>query len=404
MLAATWEILLELSPWLLLGTAVAGLVHVLLPGDLIRSQLTGRWAALKAVLIGVPMPLCSCGVIPAGLGLKKDGATDGAAVGFLIATPQTGLDSIFVSASFLGWPFALFKVLSAGVTGVVGGLLTDRFGGRAAEADLGAGQVEGEHGGSRWQRAWDHGIDLLRSIWRWLVFGVVVSALIDVFVPPQSLTTLGELGIVGAAFATLLVSLPLYVCATASVPIAASLVAAGMPTGAALVFLMAGPASNVATVGAVYRGFGWRNLAIYLATIVAGSVGFGILFDFVLESGGSAAIQDHEHATWWAIASSIALLLLLARFAWEDAASFLRRRRLSADSGGDLHELQVDGMTCGNCVSHVERALLATEGVTGASVVLETGRAVVRGSVSDDRLLEAVRSAGYAATPAALSR
>ena len=125
MLEEIWNITLVLAPWLLLGTAIAGILHVLLPPGLIHRQLRGRWGVLKAVVLGVPLPLCSCGVIPAGIGLKKDGASDGAAVGFLISTPQTGVDSILVSASFLGWPFALFKVGSAALTGLVGGALAD---------------------------------------------------------------------------------------------------------------------------------------------------------------------------------------------------------------------------------------------------------------------------------------
>ena len=105
-LEAVWAVLLELAPWLLLGAGVAGLLHVALPEGFIHRAFRGRLGVLKAVTLGVPLPLCSCGVIPAGLGLKKDGASDGASIGFLVATPQTGVDSVLVSASFLGWPFA----------------------------------------------------------------------------------------------------------------------------------------------------------------------------------------------------------------------------------------------------------------------------------------------------------
>ncbi|MCB9682994.1 MAG: permease [Alphaproteobacteria bacterium] len=120
MVDAVWQILLELAPWLLLGAVVSGLLHALLPEGFVHRQLTGVWGVPKAVALGVPLPLCSCGVIPAGVGLKRDGASDGAAVAFLIATPQTGVDSILVSASFLGWPFALFKVGAAAVTALPG--------------------------------------------------------------------------------------------------------------------------------------------------------------------------------------------------------------------------------------------------------------------------------------------
>ena len=119
-----WQIVLELAPWLLLGLLLAGILHVLLPVGFVKRHLgsPGFASVLKAVAVGVPLPLCSCGVIPAALGLKKEGASNGAAVGFLISTPQTGVDSILVSATFLGWPFAIFKVISALLSGLMGGL------------------------------------------------------------------------------------------------------------------------------------------------------------------------------------------------------------------------------------------------------------------------------------------
>ena len=144
MLSATWTIWLELAPWILLGAAVSGILHVLLPATWLQKNLNGRIGVLRAVALGVPLPLCSCGVIPVGLGLKKDGAGNGAAVGFLISTPQTGIDSILVSASFLGWPFALLKVVVALLTGVVGGLI--------AEDGAGAQQIE-RHSSDRKQKS-----------------------------------------------------------------------------------------------------------------------------------------------------------------------------------------------------------------------------------------------------------
>ncbi|MEZ5331091.1 MAG: permease [Thermoanaerobaculia bacterium] len=388
---AVWRILLELAPWLLVGTAVAGLLHVLLPRRMVREQLTGAWGVVKAVLVGVPMPLCSCGVIPAGLGLKKDGASDGAAVAFLISTPQTGVDSILVSASFLGWPFALFKVAAAAVTGVAGGWLTEAAG-RSDAGTLDASACENESGGRGVRAAVDHGLSLLRSIWGWLVVGVLVSAAIDVWVPDAWLQGLGALGILGAAVAALVVSLPLYVCATASVPIAAALVAGGMPTGAALVFLMAGPATNVATIGAVYRGFGRRVTLLYLATITAGSIGAALLFDRLLEGSAGVAARQHAHAAWWAVAAAVVLLALLVRFAWEEAARRMRRPAPVAETSVSV---AVEGMHCGGCTATLQSALSRLEGATSAQVTLNPGRAEVHGAVSEARVRDAVREAGY---------
>lgn len=389
-----WLVLRSLAPWLLLGTAIAGLLHGFLPRQLIRNQLKGRLGVIKSVLIGVPMPLCSCGVIPTGLGLKKDGASAGATVGFLISTPQTGVDSIFVSGSFLGWPFALFKVASAALTGVVGGWLTDLATPDASPSvEAPDAHEEDERRGIR--AMVDHGIELLQSIWGWLVVGVLVSAAISVLVPQGTLASLGQLGPLGAGLAALAISLPLYVCATASVPIAAALVAAGLPPGAALVFLMAGPATNVATVGAIHRGLGGRVTGLYLGTIIVGSLGLGMLFDSIIDA--PAAFVDMQHhgagpAPWWELASVALLLALLARFAIAD----LRRvfRRLPRTDSPELR-LEVEGMTCDGCASRLEKALAATQGVESAHVTFDPPQAVVTGSADTGQVRNAIEDAGF---------
>lgn len=349
----------------------------------------------RAVLLGVPLPLCSCGVIPAGLGLRKDGASDGAAVGFLIATPQTGVDSFLVSGSLLGWPFAAFKVGSAALLGWIGGRLVDASGAApapAAEADA----PDPERPGLRAGLA--QGLDVLRSIWRWIVVGVLVSAALTALVPAEAMQRFAEVG--GGWLAPLTVlalSVPLYVCATASVPIAAALVAGGFPPGAALVFLMAGPATNVATLGAVKSAFGPRVLAIYLSTIVVGSLGLAWLFDFVLSPEVAAAVQAGHHAGPVAIASAVVLLALLAFFAVEELSGLLRSRPAAAAPGAQ--QLAVEGLTCGGCVRKLEGALGALEGVEAVSVDRaddsSRGTATVQGPVDPSLLQNAVRGAGF---------
>lgn len=387
--------MLELSPWFLLGMLVAGILHVALPRNFVRRQLRGDWGVAKAVALGVPMPLCSCGVIPAGLGLKRDGASNGASLGFLISTPQTGVDSILVSASFLGWPFALFKVLAATVTGLVGGWIADRVPeDEGAERDLGMLPAADEDSPRGIRAMLTHCHDLLASIWRWLVFGIVVSALINTFLPVGTLSVFAELGPLAAGFVVLLISLPLYVCATASVPIAAAMVANGMPIGAALVFLMAGPATNVATIGAIYRGFGTKQLAIYLGVLVVGSIGFGTLFDLGV---GSLDVVEHIHEParreWWAVGSALLLGTLILRLALRDLIRFVREHGFAAS--GDAVEISVDGMTCGGCVSKLEKALLAVDGVLTAVVTRNPDRVLVRGSVDRATIDRAIIGAGY---------
>ena len=395
LLNAIWDILLELAPWLLLGMAFAGLLHVLLPPDLVQRQLRGRAGVLKAVALGVPLPLCSCGVIPAGIGLKRDGASNGSAIGFLISTPQTGVDSILVSASFLGWPFALFKVAAAFVTGLTGGWLTDAV---AGEGEIERPDSLATGDGRRGVRdGLAHAMEILGGIWRWLVIGVVISAAISVWVPSGSLATFTLLGTVGMFAAVLAVSVPLYVCATASVPIAAALVASGMPAGAALVFLMAGPATNVATIGAIYRGLGKRALAVYLSTIIVGSVAFGLAFDFLLESAPIAAHAHHEHATWWALVSAIVLIALMGYHAANELRLWIGKLRARSMADVPRHEVPVSGLGCNNCVNKLTGILSEQDGVEAVEVTLEPGRAVVLGDIEVEKVREIIEDAGYTA-------
>jgi len=391
---AMWGVLLELAPFLLLGMAVAGLLHVLLPRSFVHRQLRGRLGVVKAVLVGVPLPLCSCGVIPAGFGLRKDGASRGAVVGFLISTPQTGVDSILVSASFLGWPFAIFKVAAAAVTGLVGGFVTDAVDGRAASEEQppppAAESIRG------WRAMADHALEILRTIWRWVVVGVVASAAISTLVPPGAFEAVAGRGAVLSVLLALVVSLPLYVCATASVPIAAALVAGGFPAGAALVFLMAGPATNLATVGAIRRFLGGRALAVYLLAIVVGSVGLGMTFDFLVEGVSAAAAHVHGSASWWKVASAVLLLALLSWFAFDDLRGWLARRGAATiEDGEQVIELGVDGMSCQGCVKKLETALRGQPGVRAVDVSLEQRKARVSGRVDEQRVKQVIVDVGF---------
>ncbi len=390
-LEAAWAVTLALAPWLLLGAFIAGVVHVALPTGFIKRAFVGRRGVLTAVALGVPLPLCSCGVIPAGLGLKKDGASDGAAVGFMISTPQTGVDSVLVSASFLGWPFAIFKLLAAALTGLVGGWITD------AVTDDATSQAESQTAEAAPERtvaaAWNHGVEVLRSVWRWLVFGVLLSAFITTVVPQSWLAGAGASNPLVALGLALLISIPLYVCATASVPIAAALVAGGLPAGAALVFLMAGPATNLATLGAVYRALGRKALTVYLSTIVIGSVALAYAFDAFVPLSVDAPHQHAHEASLIAQTTAALLVGMMVWFASEDVRAWLSRRN-AASTPASL-TVSVDGMTCQGCVRKLTRVLNEDARVESATVELDPGSASVQGSLDADALAELVRKAGF---------
>ena len=394
MLQTIWNTWLQLAPWMLLGAFAAGLMHVLIPAGWMKRHLNGRLGILKAVAVGVPLPLCSCGVIPVGLSIRKHGGSKGAAVGFLISTPQTGVDSILVSASMLGWPFAVLKVVVAVVTGVFGGILSNLLDvskeeGRNAETS----EVTKTRSRGVVSRLFDHSLEVIESIWGWLVIGVLVSAGISWMFPAGSLQGT-DLDGPWVLLLAIVLSVPLYVCTTASVPIAASLIVSGLPIGAALVFLMAGPATNLATLGSIYRSLGLRSTGVYLGTIVVGSFLAGLGFNqWVTVDSSALLVHEHGDAAWQVICG-VVLALLILMFAIRDSKRFLRR---SAPISQSAVSVTVTGMTCNGCASRLEKTLNAHPNVEVATVSFDESSAVVSGTISERGLAAAVRDAGFTA-------
>jgi uncharacterized membrane protein YraQ (UPF0718 family)/copper chaperone CopZ len=396
-----WQVFLDLSPSLLLGLLIAGVLHVYVPKGWVRKGMSRPdWrSAMRASLIGVPMPLCSCGVVPAAIALKNEGASKGASTAFLISTPQTGVDSLLVSASFLGWPFAVFKLAAAFVTGLIGGVLVNRFSKPAPPPLPVATASESSAAVSRPREVIRYALfELFAAIDVWIFAGVVAAALITTWVPANYFSDQAwATGIVGMLL-VLSISLPLYVCTTGSVPIAASMIAAGMPIGSALVFLMAGPATNLATVGAVYRALGGRVLGIYLATVIVMSIGFGLGFDFVL--GDIQPVrQMHPHgADPVALASTLLVIGLMLYLTARRLRLRLASRAAVAHSRTQDLWLAVEGMTCQHCVAQVKQTLEDCAAVQEASPDLSTGQVRVRGEHLDASVLvAAVEKVGFKA-------
>lgn len=397
-LQSLWTTAVDLAPSLFIGLAVAGMLHVLVRRESIFRHIgrPGFASTLKAAALGVPLPLCSCGVLPAALALRKDGASKGAVVSFLASTPQTGVDSIAATWGMLGWPVALAKMAAALVAGVVSGTLVDR----SPEEQAPVAAVRGKQAresGNMLARAWDYGFNtILGDIWGYLLAGVAVSAVIFTFVAPGSLAEYPVLSGPLGMLAALLVGIPLYVCSVASVPVAAAMVYAGFPVGAALVFLMAGPATNAATMGAVRKALGNRAFTSYLLTIVAVSLAAGFLLNNLTIPGRALASGCHEGGVpLWK--NAVAGLFYLA--VGIHAARWLRGRLSGFQRGRGNVVLEVRGMTCGNCARHVTEALSKIAGVRSVRVNLTPGSAVIRAGdgFSPCAALRAVRDSGYEA-------
>ncbi len=294
-----WAVLAEMAPYLLFGFLVAGILSVLVTQQMVERHLGGRgmWPLVKASIFGVPLPMCSCGVIPVSMSLYRHGAGKGSTISFLLSTPQTGVDSILVTLSLLGPLFAVFRPLAAFVTGIFGGGAVSLFGGGEAED---AGTVAEcndpccQSGQNSIVRGLRYGfVSLPADIGRDLLIGLLLAAGISAVIPEGFFAEYLGTGVFSMVVMMAL-GVPVYVCATASIPIAAAMMLRGLTPGAAIVFLMTGPATNAASVVMIWRAMGTRTLVTYLVSVAICSLASGLLFDYIWVAG-DFSVAGPEH-------------------------------------------------------------------------------------------------------------
>ena len=416
-----WNALLtmsaEMAPYLVLGFFIAGLLRVFMPKTLYSKHLAPRnmKSVVKAAALGVPLPLCSCGVIPTAVGLRKEGASHGACTSFLIATPQTGVDSIIATYSLMGLPFAVVRPLAAFFTAIFGGWLTNTFAheDHRHEHECACAYPQEAPGSfsEKLREALNYAfVDMMQDVGKWLVTGLLIAALITVTVPNDWLAALHEYKLLNMLL-VLAVAIPMYVCATGSIPIAVSLMAKGLTPGAALVLLMAGPAVNSASMLVIGKVFGRRTLWLYILSIVIGAVVFGLGLDYLLpqewfevQSRIVGACHNHAHSLSfmdWLWMGLLAALLLnaLVRQWWSAAHHSHERCSNKANDEGcaTVAVYNVSGMSCNHCKANVERAIRSVEGVEEVNVDLASATAKVIGTHDSEALIRQVKSFGYEA-------
>ncbi|QMW13919.1 MULTISPECIES: SO_0444 family Cu/Zn efflux transporter [Pseudoalteromonas] len=388
-----WQLFLLSAPWLMLGLLIAGLLNVYLPANFLNRHLgkEGLWTTIKAAFIGAPMPLCSCGVIPAAIGLRRAGASKSATTAFLVSTPETGVDSVSVSYVLLGPFMAIIRPIAAVCSAIAAGVLVGKdheihsqHKHQAATADDNSAgccssntaaevkkepsccssntsaeikkepsccssntsaEVKKEPSGfstedsasikadrccksekpslsiesrvAKFKRAIRFSCNkLLEDTMVWLVIGLFFAALVQTYVPESYLSQWGS-GIF-AMLVVILISIPMYICATASTPIAAGLLLSGVSPGAVLVFMLAGPATNIATLGVVGKELGKRAVFAYLTGVIGMALLFGFLTDYLVDEFGFvvAPMMGTEHEVlphWLSLASGIILAILMLR-------------------------------------------------------------------------------------------
>ena len=263
---------LDAAPLLVMGLVLAGLMKAWIPNALLERQLgkPGIGSVIKAALFGAPMPLCSCGVLPVAMGLRRAGASKGATVSFLISTPETGVDSIALSYGLLGPVMTIARPIVAIVNAIAAGLLTGWNDSKPATQEAATTSCCSKRSAAPTKTTWREGLHytfgrLLEDMLPWLLVGMLFAAAVQTFVPAAWLAEWGRGPL--AMVVMVLVGIPMYICASASTPIAAGLLMAGVSPGAVLVFMLAGPASNIAAVGMVHKELGRRALVAYLGTV-----------------------------------------------------------------------------------------------------------------------------------------
>jgi len=350
---ALWQLSIAMAPYILFGLLFAGIMHELVPDSIVTKHLgkDNISSVVKSTIFGIPLPVCSCGVIPLATAIKKSGASKGATLSFLISTPITGVDSILATYGIFGWIFTLYRAVTSMIIAMVAGILTNIFDkdttmrvdtGSAPTSfstfkPVGADSISahnyapkeescgtGEESccstsndnqkGFSLKAAFTYAFGtLLGDIAKPLFWGLLLGALITVAIP-DNLAALLSGNTWLSYLLVIIIAVPMYVCATASLPIAAGLMLSGVSAGAAFVFLSAGPATNTVTIGVVKKMLGSKSLAIYLGSIVIGSIVFGLGLDYIFDAteiNPASLIHMDEEGGIIATLSSVVLWGLL---------------------------------------------------------------------------------------------
>lgn len=352
-----WLVLLDTAFWLLLGLLAAGLIKAFIPADAMQRWVGGNGigAILRAALFGAPLPLCSCGVLPAAIGLHRAGASKEATVSFLISTPETSVDSVAVTYALMGPVMAVYRPLAALVSAIVTGMMTALVPEKpaavtealassccASEPSSEASQpastsccasqptevnadasscatdaAPNPEESSRTVKAVRYaGVELLDDISFWMAVGIVLAGVMLTFIPPDFMAQWG--GGLSAMLMMLVVGIPMYICAVASTPIAAGLLLAGVSPGAVLVFLLVGPATNIASFALVRKELGGAVTAAYFLGVAGVSLAMGLLLEWILLVYGISISASLGHAhdmlpQFLSVGSAVILLVLAIR-------------------------------------------------------------------------------------------
>ncbi len=412
-LKATLYLFIEMAPYLMLGFLFVGILNLFITKDLIAKHIGDNSfkSVFKAALFGIPLPLCSCGVIPTSVYMVKNGASKPSVVSFLTATPQTGIDSIFATYGMMGPVIAVFRPIAALLMGIINGILT-RLGNirdtelqsdnRISTDSYNYNQNPQKDIKYYFQKFFVYPfVEFLDDISSQFIVGLFIAGLITFLIPEnffsKSMISNGLLGML----VLLLISIPMYVCATASIPIAVSLMLKGFSPGVAFVFLAAGPATNAASLSVISKVLGKKITTYFVVLIAVMSIVFGLLLDWIfsflnidpLSQIATVEVHNMNHfGIFQSIVSGILFILLIMSMYRKFIQPRFRKELVVKNNN---KKINIEGMTCNHCVMNVTKTIEAIPGVNSVEVSLAEHAAFVEGEFDVDKLQKDVEAIGY---------
>jgi len=401
-LSETIRLFLEISTYLILGFFFAGLLHALLGEKYIRKHFakSGLWSTIKAAIFGIPLPVCSCAVIPLAESLRKDGASKSATMSFLVSTPSSGVDSILATYALMGPVYAVFRPIASFLSGIFVGIVTHIKGEKEKPAaNITVAVSNGKKKKKSVKEVFIYGFRVLPGeIARWLIIGVIIGGAISALVPDDfGIKYLGGSTFLNYAV-ILLISIPLYVCATGSIPIAASLIAKGVLPGAALALLIAGPATNSVTISFVFKRMGKKIAFLYVASIILVSVLAGLVFDALwnnIDSGlDLVAIGGAQLPQSIKITAAIFMMLIFINAKYNLGKIFKSKKKVIPEDN-NRYTIKIPDMTCQHCQMKITGALEEMPGISSISIDLNSRELAVESSLERREIIHRIQQEGY---------
>jgi len=402
-----WDICLEMAPFLVLGFVFSGIISVFIDDMLVYKQIGQKKfsSIIKSTLMGIPLPLCSCGVIPVAATLKDYGASKGATTSFLVSTPQTGIDSIFLTYGMLGPVFAIFRPAAAFVSGIFCGIVVNTIDNDNVMQPKPVTKFS-KNSATIFEKikiGVEYGfLTLPKDIVVPLFQGLLIAACIGYFIPPDFIASFLSSNSFLEYFVMLIVSLPLYVCATASIPIALVLFMKGVSPGAVFVFLMAGPATNASSIAVIGNIMGKKILYLYISLIASTAVFFGIIFDLFFQIDKniiSKHVHHHNHENTFYIILTIFFGVIMANAYRSKLKKEIPKMNTSEtfnEDHIDSLDFIVNGMTCSHCKESVESSIKSIDEKIETFVNLSTGEVSIKGfSLDKLKVKEKIESRGF---------